>query len=512
MRVIKSPTLSKFIVITLFLLPLINGISALSISDCERETNEWLINQCYSQVAIDNNDSNLCKRSGADAGYCRYQIALKLDNLTLCEHADKFQYECYKDIILPTGNFSLCQMTANEEKCFNKLYEETQDQKICEYLLDKPIDCLCADDETLEGKSCIKLECKEEEIAEDHACKNRCGESYEYKKGKCVYKCDFGYTPIGSGCSRSSVIWVLYYFSRELPALFVIFVLLTLAFKTNHAKRFLNAIKRDAILKGIKCMLLYLNTLIFMFLFVRQPYSLIKAFEFADTPPFVLLSFMFLIPFVLGITTHRVMAFMESKKYKYGRFVENAVIGLGIVLFIEYLKIAFSYTSYTFIFAEDLYYFVSPLLYVIEKITILDTYSYLAITSLYFWAIFTLTISFSRNLYEIGLRKAVIKTKKKTPAFIKRTIFYALLFLPLLVIILPHVGFIGFPLVESIGDFPDLYFRLNIEEFVDKHINVDMRSSETRFYYSLVIYAFIWAIVLTLAKSSANYLWRKFAR
>jgi hypothetical protein len=496
-----------FILCILFLLLISISVSAFNISDCEREEKEWMVQECYSRVAIINNDLDLCKKSGDYEGNCYYKIGLNLNDSSFCEYADKFRYECYTNIFLKINDTSICETAVDVDKCFNELYEETKDKRFCEYLIDKPIDCLCAEDEFLENDDCVKLQCENDEVAKDHICEKICKDNYDYKKGKCIYRCEYGYSSNsdGTGCGRNAVVWTLTYLSKDLPILFIIFVIFVLFFMLKPIRKMVSLVKKDSIIEGIKYVFIFTDILIVLFLFSDRPYFLIEAFEHLYS--LINLFLLFVVPFFIGIITYLVKGFIERKDYKYKRIFENLVLSLGIVIFIGFLKTVLPSTL-----MENLApHLIMYLFYLVGKSFLFNIYTYLISSFIYYWIILFLLVSFSRHLYELILKRISTTINKKLPVFIKETVFYSLLFLPFLVLILPSLPFISQIIARSLGDFPDLFFYLVSEEMISK-IPINFNSIYTRTYYSLVIYSVIWSVVFILAKRFTGYVWRKFKR
>ncbi|HLC72884.1 MAG TPA: hypothetical protein VJH37_04865 [Candidatus Nanoarchaeia archaeon] len=503
------------VIIASFLLLFILPASALTTSDCNKENEEWLVQECYSRIGINNQDVKLCDKSGDYAGNCYYKIALKTEDSLLCKKAQKFEFQCYMELAVQIENFSLCELTKVPQNCFSKIYQETQDSRLCEYLEEKPIECLCTENETLIDGRCTPLVCKKGEVIENRACIKKCQPGYYAQDGQCKSQCEFGYSPSpdGAGCGRESIVWVLYSFAMELPLLFILFALIMLFFKIKVIEKVTSLFKDGILLSGLKYLFAYLCTLICVFLFISRPYSLIDVFESSPSPIPLLL--VFFIPFIIGVITQSAMRFIEQRKYKYRLFIENVLLGLGIVIFMQYMN-----GFLGGIFEEiGFYYVLMPIYVIMEKMMIhfyiYFFYIYFILEFVYLWIIFSLIISLSRHLYTFGFYKMVAWVSQRLPSFIKTTFKWAFIFMPFLVLVFPWVaqhqaGGIGV-LTASLGDFPDVYFYLGVEQFFESR-GIDMQSFDTRLYYSLWIYSFIWAIMLVLAKYTISYASRKFTK
>src|SRR3989344_9441630 len=117
----------------LLLLSVISLVSGLTSSECEKEEKEQFVHQCYSRVATNTNDILLCGRSKEYSGHCFYQIAINLRDPLLCKNADKFQHTCYTELAIKSGDFTVCAQATDPQRCFRDIYEETQDQQICNF-------------------------------------------------------------------------------------------------------------------------------------------------------------------------------------------------------------------------------------------------------------------------------------------------------------------------------------------------------------------------------------------
>lgn len=203
----------KFILIlgiVLFLFPLV--VTGEEIGDCEALGTSWKVGKCYHDMAILIEDVELCDSASNHAGHCYYQLAILTEDSNLCNLANKFESECLYDLsmkqndssyytntgkdkllaqmAMDTGNASYCLTLPDKEGCVWKVYQEHENREVCIYLDEHKEECMCDQEEFLQGDKCVDLGCKDNEGYENHACyKLKCGEGMEAVNHTCATTC-----------------------------------------------------------------------------------------------------------------------------------------------------------------------------------------------------------------------------------------------------------------------------------------------------------------------------------
>jgi len=503
----------RYLFILFILVFLLQSIIVLSLdsSECENKEKTWEINKCYHDIAIELNDSSLCINSGQYEGNCYYKIAIKLDESSLCEKSDKFKLDCYTDFAIlkednsfcehtnkrtclietskQTDNYEFCQYDEDPNICFELLYEDTKDKRICEFLIDKPEDCLCLDDESLKENICIKLECNEDEIAENHKCEKRCESIYEYKDGKCFLKCRYGFSSAATvySCGRVSLQWVLFYLPPELFIFFILFSLLFLIRKLKFVNNFINYFKKEIILTGIKYIFIYLNILIILLLFERNvDVTIYGIYGSSISFPIAVLFSLVLLIFIIGILTY-----LFDKKIKRVRFFsESLVRGFGAAIFLQIIDRINEFTLESV--SSYFYYPIHQIEYKfgLYRFWIISYYFNIFLEIVYATLIFTLIILLIRYIYSRLIKQFVIRIKNIIPKFILDSLYLGFIFMPFMVFIIKNL--------PSTFDIAGLLFDLGIK----------VTSVYARSFYVMIIYSFILGLVYNLNKCALEKLYQ----
>lgn len=528
----KPKKLNKAILLLFISLSLVLysiNVYSQSEQDCSSIDKENLQKLCYIDLAENTENPNICQNLGPYSGNCYYKVAIKTSDIVLCEKADAFIGECYFDFAEKFDDVNLCDKARSKKiECYyqfaikhnNTEFCDKADDKIsdCYFTLAKKLndkslcmksgslkeDCLCANDEYLQENECVKLKCDKGEEATGHKCNRICEEGRAYKDGKCIEKCSYWFTERGftsywdsAWCGGSKESKVLFDFSIEIPLLFFIFTVIILLKNINIVKRALRYTRSGFISTGINHIFVYLNIWVFIILFNSEPGTIIRYFFDNYYRPKASFYLLFILPFIIGVSTHLLTGFIRKRKYNYFFLIENVLFSLGFTIFYRFI------VSINF-FLEEFYlenFLNTPLMIILTNlpggIFYLWGYAYLILRFLIAWIAFFLILTIFRYIF--NWKSIIINVKKHLPIFLKQYIYYLTIFIPLLIFI-PLAGFAG-----SSMYFPDvLFFTLGLQNL--ERLGVDTILATTQEFYTSLIYAFLWAAIFLLAKFSINFI------
>lgn len=115
---------------------------------CKDALNPSSVNYCYSEWAIQKDDSFYCgmitQKASIPAEDCYSHFAVKEKDPAYCEKVDivnNFRWSCLTDYAIETGEVAGCEaieeyVTVSKTNCYLKLAKAINDPRICEYLDD----------------------------------------------------------------------------------------------------------------------------------------------------------------------------------------------------------------------------------------------------------------------------------------------------------------------------------------------------------------------------------------
>lgn len=526
-----------FLIVAFLIAFIVPEAYSFDVKECVSFTKQWESAKCYHDIAIELNDSSICDKSEQYLGDCYYQIAIKTDNLLLCDKAIKFKSECHRHFafknedlsicsekntdecilneIKDTKNYELCYRAMDPQECFEQIYYDTQDTKLCQYLKntsksDILQECNCAGDEILKNGSCVKLGCKPHQGVEKRSCVDKCEVGKIYDENDWLYSCKY---PCKYGINSNTIQvylnyrwncnnWdqeLLFYYSLEIPTLFLLFSLIIFIFYFFKFKIIKKPLISDSLKFGFKYLLILLNITIFIFLFEREPYDIVESFY--DNYLGVLglrLLLLFSIPFIVGIFTFLLLRFIKAKTPRRLFVIENLIFAIGISIFIYFLKfvVLFFEEHIIAIYLYPLYLILFPLGEVI-------VYVLPIIEPLYTISFFFVLITSLRYIKNKLLKKIWQSIFEQIPKYIIKTINAFFIFVPLVIFL--DLGW----LLSSTRVFADWLLNIGLEELLKKYY-IDVASLNTRIYYSSIIYSLALSIIFILAKYAVYFAINKF--
>ncbi len=128
---------------------------------CKKEANEGMVNECYVQQAVEANNVELCNNpkisDEKSISYCEQEIAVLNNDSNICEPIkhEIWKSLCFRKIGLATNDYNLCFKSSFEKdsvECFYEVAQATLDIKPCYFIANFFDRDLCVEDVAIKTK------------------------------------------------------------------------------------------------------------------------------------------------------------------------------------------------------------------------------------------------------------------------------------------------------------------------------------------------------------------------